>query len=139
MFLPLFYANLIELRLKTCGFLLFIAVFILLSFPHSLYTRTAIARQPTISAQNPLAPAYVFWHNRIKNGRSIVRHSVSVVSLYNFKGLRLKTFGFLPFTKVFYSIAVSSLAVHSYSYRSSADNFCSESVCPTLSLSGIIE
>ena len=48
--------------------------------------------------------------------------------------LRLKTCGFLHFVIVFYSIAVSSLGVHSYASRSSADNFCSKSVCPSVKM-----
>jgi len=42
----------------------------------------------------------------------------------------LKTYGFPRLLIVFYSIAVSSLIVRLYDYRSSADDFCSKSVCP---------
>jgi len=44
--------------------------------------------------------------------------------------LGLKTYGFPRKIKVFYSIAVSSLIVRLYDYRSSADDFCSKSVRP---------
>ena len=59
------------LRLKTCGFLHLIVFCFLLSFPHSPYPCTAIARQPTISAPNPFARGCL-GHNRIKNCRGIV-------------------------------------------------------------------
>ena len=41
-----------------------------------------------------------------------------------------KTYGFPRLIIVFYSIAVSSLIVRLYDYRSSADDFCSKSVRP---------
>ena len=37
---------------------------------------------------------------------------------------------FLIFIMVFYFILVSSLAVFLYGYHSSAEDFCSKSVCP---------
>ena len=37
---------------------------------------------------------------------------------------------FFIFYLIFRSIAVSSLTVHSYGSRSSADDFCSKSLCP---------
>ena len=46
--------------------------------------------------------------------------------LFEFKGnLRLKFQGLSPFLFVFHSIAVSSLVVPLYAFRSSADDFCS--------------
>ena len=71
-------------------------------------------------------------YNRIKNGGSIVK-TVFLPLLYTIlEVLRLKTCGFLHLIKVFYSISVSSLGVGVYASRSSAENFCSKSVRPTV-------
>jgi hypothetical protein len=48
-----------------------------------------------------------------------------------FKGIEVENHAvFSVLIKVFYSIAVSSLAVSVYGYRSSADDFSPKSVCP---------
>ena len=69
-------------------------------------------------------------HNRIKNtgGIDLVSTSYLISAYYNRS--RLNFFEILRFISIFYSIAVSSLVVPSYAYRSSADNFCSKSVRP---------
>ena len=47
------------------------------------------------------------------------------VALY--QGIKVENLRFSSvLIKVFYSIAVSSLDVHSYAYRSSADDFCTK-------------
>ena len=65
--------------MKTCGFPLFIKVFYSLAVSFlSVYVYTPSGRRTTISALNPFAPAAAFRHNRIKNERHCVKHSVSL-------------------------------------------------------------
>ncbi len=56
--LPSYNLNRGKSRLKTCGFPHFYRAFVLSSFPRSLYSYTAIARQPKIFALNPPAPRF---------------------------------------------------------------------------------
>ena len=69
-----------------------------------------------------------FWHNRKKSEDYVkLRNLRSKFMLICFLGL--KFYEFLLFYALF-SIVVSSLDVHSYAYRSSANDFCSKSSEP---------
>ena len=75
--------------------------------------------------------ASAFWHNRIKNRGYCVKNTVPLIHRIRYQGRpRLKTCGFSLFYLFFRSIVVSSLSVHSYASRLSADDFCSKSLCP---------
>ena len=77
MLLPLLYANLKKLRLKTVRFSSFLLeFFVLSSFPPSPYPNTAIGRQPRISAPNPFAPAAAFRHNPKRARISLEKRSL---------------------------------------------------------------
>jgi hypothetical protein len=95
-------------------------------FPHSPYPCTAIARQPTIFALNPL-PLFAAAFRLGRTKTTEVFFSTSVVFLAI---LMLKTCGFLRYLWCFYFIAVSSLAVRLYGYRSAADDFRTKSLAP---------
>ena len=67
-----------------------------------------------------------FRQKRMKRAKVPTNFGIFAQLLFEFKDiLRLKFQGISPFLFVFHSIAVSSLDVPLYAYRSSADDFCS--------------
>ena len=67
----------------------------------------------------------------IKNEVDIAKNAVSISFIFDIKTLiDVGNLRFPSFYYVFYSIAVSSLDVLLYAYRSSADDFCSKASEP---------